>query len=181
MPYGPPTLWPETVIAASPESREGDGHLAEGLHGVGMQGNVELTCHVGEFTDRHDRADLVVGPHHGGQRHTAGVAGDGLAQSVWVDPAVRVDGEVLDIGALVLAEPVHGVEDGMVLDGAGEDADTGRIGVPAGPVQALDGEVVGLGAAGGEHDLAGPGAERLGERLPGLLDRAPGSAAGRVE
>lgn len=154
---------------------EGDGHLAEGLHGVGVQRHVELPCHLGEFTNRQDRTDLVVGPHDGGQGDIVGVAGDGLAQGVGVDPAVRVDREVLDGGALVLTEPVHGVEHGVVLDGAGEDAGAGRVGVAAGPVQALDGEVVGLGAAGGENDLAGAGTERLGERLAGLLDRTPGS------
>ena len=41
-------------------------------------------------------------------------------------------------GALVLAEPVDGVEDGVVLDGAGEDPGACRVGVAAGPVQALE-------------------------------------------
>ena len=160
---------------------EVDRDLTEGLHRVGMQRDAELLCHVGEFADRQDRADLVVGPHHGGQGDVVGVAGDGLTQSVRVDPAVRVDREVLDGGALVFAEPVDGVEDGVVFDGAGEDAGAGRVGVAAGPVQALHGEVVGLGAAGGEDDLAGAGAEGLGEGFTGLLDGAPRSAAGGVE
>ena len=105
---------------------------------------------------------------------SSGLRGDGLAQGLGVDPPVGVDRQVLDRGALVLAEPVHGVEHGVVLDGAGQDTGAGRVGVAAGPVQALDGEVVGLGAAGGEDDLAGAGAERLGEGLAGLLDRAAG-------
>jgi hypothetical protein len=46
----------------------------------------------------------------------------------------------------------------------------------AGPVDALDREVVGLGAAGGEDHLAGPAAQRLRDRLAGLLDR-PGARA----
>ena len=49
------------------------------------------------------------------------------------------------------------------------------------PVQALDREVVGLGAAGAEHDLAGSGAEALGDQLAGLLDGASRRAARGVQ
>ncbi len=43
------------------------------------------------------------------------------------------------------------------------------------------GEVVGLGAAGGESSLAGAGAEGLRQGFPGFLDRPPGATAGGVE
>ena len=49
------------------------------------------------------------------------------------------------------------------------------------PVQALDGQVVRLGAAAGEDDLARPRAEGGGERLAGLLDEPPGGPAGGVQ
>ncbi|CAM5292492.1 hypothetical protein SVIOM74S_05938 [Streptomyces violarus] len=107
------------------------GDLAEGLDGVRVQGDAELGGRVGEFADRQNRPDLVVRPHDGGEGHVVGVAGDRLAQGVRVDAAVGVDRQVLDGGALVFAEPVHGVEDGVVLDGAGEDAGAGRVGVTA--------------------------------------------------
>ncbi len=164
-----------------PGGSEVDRELTDRLDRVGVQRHVELGGHVGEFTDRHDRADLVVGPHHAGEGYVGGVAGDGLAQRLRMDAAVGVDRQVLDRGALVLAEPVDGVEDRVVLDGAGQDPGAGRVGVAAGPVQALDGEVVGLRAAGGEDHLAGAGAEGFGEGLAGLLDGAPCAAAGRVE
>lgn len=160
---------------------EVDGDLAEGLDGVGVQRDAELRGDVGEFADRQDRADLVVGPHDRGQGDVVGVTGDRRAQGVGVDPAVRVDGEVLDGGALVFAEPVDGVEDGVVFDGARENPRPCGVRVAPGPVQALHGEVVGLRAAGGEDDLTGPGAERLREGLAGFLDRAAGPAAGCVE
>ena len=86
-------------------------------------------------------------------------------------------GSQLDLGALVLGEPVHGVEDGVVLDGAGQHAVRRGVGVPAGPVEPLDREVVGLGAAGGEDDLAGRAPSAGGERLAGLLDDPAGPAA----
>lgn len=100
-----------------PGGGEVDRELTESLDRVGMQRHVELGGRVGEFPDRHDRADLVVGPHHGGEGDVGGVAGDGLAQRLGVDPALGVDRQVLDGGALVLAEPVDGVEDRVVLDG----------------------------------------------------------------
>ncbi len=161
--------------------REVDLQLSERLDRVGVQRNAELRRDVGQFPDRHDRADLVVGPHDGGQRDVVGVAGDRRAERVGVHPSVPVDGQPFDPRALVLGEPLHGVQDGVVLDGAGEDAGTGRVGVPAGPVQALDREVVGFGAARGEDHLTGARAERGGEGFPRLLDGAPGPPAGGVQ
>ena len=120
------------------------------------------------------RADLVVRPHDGGEGHVVGVAGDGLTQGFGVDAAVRVDREVLDGGALVFAEPVDRVEDGMVFHGTREDPGAGRVGVAAGPVQALHGEVVGLGAAGGGDHLAGAGAQGFRQGFAGFLDRPAG-------
>lgn len=103
------------------ESGRGEVHveLTEGLDGVRVHRNAELPRHRGQFGDRQHGADLVVGPHHGDQGDVVGVALDGLAQGVGVHPAVRIDGQVLDGGALVFGEPVHRVEHGVVLDGAG--------------------------------------------------------------
>ena len=95
-------------------------------------------------------------------------------------PAGLVDRQQLDLGALVLGEPVAA---GRARRGARSrwrgSRRAARVRVAARPEEALDREVVGLGAAGGEHDLAGPGAERRGDRLAGLLDDPPGTAARR--
>src|SRR5215213_4859846 len=48
------------------------------------------------------------------------------------------------------------VEQRVVLDRAEDDAVAGRILGQPRPVEPLDRKVVGLGAAGAEHDLAGP-------------------------
>ena len=48
-------------------------------------------------------------------------------------------------------------------------------------VGALDGQVVGLGAAGGEDDLRGAGPEHRGDPLARLLDDGAGGAAGGVQ
>ena len=132
----------------------------------------------GQLGDRLHRADLVVGPHDADQRDRAGVGRERRLEGRRVDPAGRVDRQPLDLGALVLGQPERRVHDRVVLDGAGEDPGPARVGGPPAPVEALDGEVVRLGAAAGEEHLAGPGADGLGERLAGLLDQPAGGPAG---
>jgi len=79
-------------------------------------------------------------------------------------------GQKLHVGLLVLGEPVQGVEHGVVLDGGGEDPGAPRVGVAAGPEQALDREVVGLVPP--EVNTSSPGRQPRGrgDPLPGLLD-----------
>ena len=103
----------------------------------------------------------------------AGVALDRGAQRGEVEPAGAVDRQQLDLGALVLGEPVQRVEHGVVLDRGGEDPRAARVGGAARPEEALEREVVGLGAAGGEHDLAGTAAERP-RRSSRATPRRPG-------
>ena len=55
------------------------------------------------------------------------------------------------------------------------------LGGPARPVQALDGQVVRLGATRGQHHLARARAEGGGERLAALLDGAAGPPSGGVQ
>jgi hypothetical protein len=62
----------------------------------------------GELLDRLDGADLVVRPHHGDQRDAARVALDRGRRGGQVDAAEVVDGQPLDLGALVLGEPLDG-------------------------------------------------------------------------
>ena len=164
------------------EPRVGESHrnLADGLHGVAVHGHLELGGDRGELLDRHDRADLVVGPH---DRHQGDVvvAVQGLAQRGRCHRAVGLGGQIRHLGALVLGQPDDRVEHGVVLDGGGDDAPAVRIGVAASPVDALDGEVVALGAAGGEDDLRRPGAQVRGDALPRLLHPAPGVAPRGVQ
>ena len=49
-----------------------------------------------------------------------GVVGDGVLELLEVDEAFAVDAEVGDAEAFLL-EPLGGVEDGVVLDGGGDD------------------------------------------------------------
>ena len=101
---------------------EVDRHLADGLHRVGVDRDAVRVRDATRPRDRLDGADLVVGPHHRHQGDRAGVALDGGAQRVDLEPAEVVDRQQLDLGALVLGEPVQRVEHGVVLDRGGKDA-----------------------------------------------------------
>ncbi len=161
--------------------REVDGERSGRLHGVGVHRDAELAGDRGQLGNRLDRADLVVGPHDRDQRERVGVARHDVAQRVGRDAAVGVDRQGDDLGALVLGQPVDGVQHGMVLDSADDDPAPARVGVAAGPEDALDREVVGLGAAGGEDDLRRARAEGRGQLLAGLLDPPTRGAAGPVQ
>ena len=86
-----------------------------------------------------------------------------------------------DLGAVVLGQPLDAVEDGVVLGRADDDPAAAGVGLPAGPEQALDREVVALGAAAGEQDLRRPRTQRLGQPLARLLGDPAGGAAARVQ
>ena len=68
----------------------------------------------------------------------------------------------------------RGARPGAARRGARSAAHTATP--PCAAHDAEDGEVVGLGAAAGEHDLAGPAAEALGHHVAGLVDRLAGVA-----
>src|SRR6185312_3540486 len=86
-----------------------------------------------------------------------------------------------DLRALVAGQPAHRVQHRVVLGGRYQHPAAVRAVVPAGPEQALHRQVVRLGSAACEDHLAGPGAERLGDLLPGLLHHPAGPAAGVVQ
>ena len=159
---------------------EVEGQLAEGLDGVGVHRDAVGVGDLDDLGDRLDRADLVVGPHHRDHGDAGGIALDGRAEGVDVEPTQVVDVDQLDLGALV-GEPVQRVEDGVVLDRGAQDARATRVLRATCPEQALDGEVVRLRAARGEDDLARPAVQRAGDRLAGLLDHPSGVATGAVQ
>ena len=180
-PIGPPSLCAVTDMRSAPLRGEVDGHVAGGLHGVGVQGHPELVGHVGERADVLHRADLVVGPHHRHEGDGVGVGLDRGAHRRGLDDPLGRALEPGDLGTLVGDEEVDAVEDGVVLGRADEQAHAGGVAVAARPVGALDREVVGLRAARGEDDLGGTGAEAAGDLLARLLDGASGGSTGAVQ
>ena len=91
------------------------GDLADGLRGVGVEGDAVLACDVGDLGDRLDGADLVVGVHDGDED---GAGLDRAGDVVGVDQAVAVDRQDGQPVPEPLDEVLAGVEDGRVLDGS---------------------------------------------------------------
>ena len=88
-----------------PGSGEVERQLAECLDRVGVHRDAVGVRDLDDLGDRLHGADLVVGPHHRHQRDALGVGLDGGAERVDVEPALPVDRDELDLGALG-AEPV---------------------------------------------------------------------------
>ena len=76
-----------------------------------------------------------------------------------IDQPLAVDRQLGHRHAQSLQLPAAG-QDRRMLDGAGDQVGAGKSG---GQQHALQGQVVGLGAAAGEDDLAGLGAEQAGD------------------
>ena len=132
---------------------------------AGRRAGARSRTSVGHRGEGLHGADLVVGQH---DRHDRHVGVERVGQRVEVDAPGAVDAD--DASADVLDRVQHGV----VLDGAAHRA-------PAVAAhRAEDGEVVGLGAAAGEHDLAGPAAEGVGHDVARLVHRLAGLAGGGV-
>ena len=77
------------------------------------------------------------------------------------------------------SEGLGGVEDGVVLDLGGDEVG-GFVAVEVGVQDAEEGEVVALGAAGGEDDFFGGAVEEAGDLGAGVLDGGAGALAGLV-
>ena len=92
-----------------------------------------------------------------------------------------VDGQPNSFCAFMLFQPLDSVLHGGVFNTGDQDAVARRFGVVAGPEQALDGEVVGLGAAGGENDFGGVGTGGRGNGFAGCFHCGAGTTARSVE
>ncbi len=134
-----------------------------------------------DLADRLEGADLVVGPHHRDQRHRGGVCRHGGGERFDVEATFAVHREHFDDGALLSGKPLKRVQHRVVLDRGGQDAGAARVFGSTGPVDALDGQVVGLGASGGEHDVTGAALQRLRDSFARLLHHAPGPPPGAVQ
>ena len=121
----------------------------------------------GDLGDRLDRADLVVGEH---DRDQDRLVVECRLELVGIDPAVAVDRQLDDLEAELL-EVAQRVADRVVLDRRGDDPVAAPL---AGPGRALQREVVRLGAAGREDDLATLGIETLRDALVGVVERGAG-------
>lgn len=105
-----------------------------------------------------------------------------MIDEIHLDSAGCIDRNPPHVRTFVLAEPFDRVEDGVVLDRrCGHD----RIGDTqpraTGPPEPLDGEVVGFGSTGGEHNCRGSRAQIVGDGLTSLFHDAASSTTGRMQ
>ena len=153
-------------------AREVDGEVACGLHGVGVEERAALADGAADVTHGLHRAHLVVGVHDGDE---ARVVAKGHLHGRDAHDAVGVgahegDVEVSAKGAVRRGETLERPEDARVLDGRGHDVAPARPGAVGSTRE--QGLVVGLGAAGGELDLAWLGVEARRDARAGVLKRA---------
>ena len=132
-------------------------------------------AHLADLGDGLHRADLVVGVHHGDQ---TGLRGDGLLHLLGGHHAVLMDVQKGD-GEALLLQGLQGVENGVVLEGGGDDVGL-ALQLPKGSHRA-DGLVVRLTAPGGKDHLGGLTAQTLGNASAGLGEGLLGPLARRVE
>ena len=127
------------------------------LHGVGVHRDAALAREACDLGDRLHGAHLVVGEHDGDEGR---VGAKGRGEGRDIHEALVVDADDGDLEAVRAAEVVHGLEHRLVLDRGGHEVLAARVAER----DALDGEVVRLGAARGEGDLGGTGAEPSSDR-----------------
>ena len=151
---------------------EVEGELAGGLDGVGVEESAGCVGDGGEFGDGLDDAGLVVGVHDADE---FGVGAEGGFRAAGSMRPCGVQGRKVTSTVVLFARDFGGVEDGVVLDGGGDEV--GGFAVAGfGGEDAEEGEVVALGAAGGEDDLGVEAVEEAGDRRRGLVRRLRGRA-----
>ncbi len=148
------------------------------LDGVRVQRGVrgQLADQVGDRAERLDRADLVVHEHH---RDDHRVAVERVGEGVQIDDPRPIHTDGANREAL-LAQPLSRRQDPLVLERGGDDAVTSPR-RPTSPGDARNPEVVGFGAATGEHHLPRLGPQRRRDLLPGLLQRRLGGLRRSVD
>ena len=152
-----------------------NGHVAHSLHRVGVEQHPVLLADGADLRDGLKGADLIVGVHNG---HQAGLLRDGGLQLLGPDNAVFVDRQVGDSEAL-LFQCLAGVQHRVVLESGSDDM--GLALFLHGVGRALNGPVVAFGAAAGEVDFPGLGAQAAGHGLAGLFQGLFGLLAQGVQ
>ena len=149
-----------------------DRNLAGRLHGVGVHQRAVLVRDRGELGDRLNRADLVVRVHHRDERRVVGRS---------PRAADRARRRRSDRPAAASCASRGAPAPCSVLSTASCSMRAGDQVTAAGRLERLGGaadrEVVGLGAAAGEHDLRRVGADQRRDRRSRVVERRLGLLA----
>jgi hypothetical protein len=184
---GPHPLGPAALVAAEAEQVDaqllhGQGQVAGGLGGVHVQQGALAVAEGRQRGQGLEHADLVVGGHHAHQQH---VVAEGMLQRCGTEAAIAVHRQQGE-GEAMAFEIVQGIQHRPVFahqahqPPAAAGSTQGRFG------HALEGQVVGLGGAAGEHHPLGAGPQGGRHLGAGPLHCSRGfqprpvAAAGRV-
>ncbi len=174
---GPDPLGPVELVGAQgdqvrPHLVHGEGHLAYGLHRVGVEEGPVGVGHLGHGPHRVEVPQLVVGGH---DAHQKGVGAEGLGHLLRVDHAQGVRLQVGDGEAKPLQKP-QGPKKGGVLHRRAD-----HVAPAPGQGHPQDGQGIGLRARGGEDHLPGAHPKEGCHPLPGPLQEPPGLLAKAVD
>ena len=147
--------------------REVDGEVPRRLHGVRVEENALRAAERADLVRRLDGADLVVGVH---DRDKAGVGAECGGDVRGGDDAVLMDGQERHVEA-PRAQTVQRVQDGVVLEGGGDDVAAALCRTERGSGE--ERLIIAFTAAGGEHKLV----RRTPEQARHCLARADEDAA----
>ena len=177
-PWGPYALWALRLIRSTPRASRPRGSRPRAWTASvwTRRPRVAGADGAGDRGDVLDGADLVVGEHHGHQDRVGPDRGSHLGG---IDPAAAIAADHGQLGPAGPGERVRGGQDRLVLDRADHQVAaplrTPSLQHPA------EGQVVGLGAARGEGDLAGRAAGGVGHPVPGLVHGGAGLPAVPVD
>ena len=151
------------------------------LHRVDVHRDAALPGDRGDGRDILDRAHLVV---RVADAHERRVVAQGACDVGRGDPRLGVDRHMRDVEPVHAGQVLRGLQHRLVLDGRRDEV-AGAASELRGDRDALDREVVRLGAARGEDDVAGAEAEHARHARPGVGERlgrgfADGVVARRV-
>ena len=135
--------------------------------------NAALAAQLADFGDRLEHADFIVRRH---DRDENRLVVHGALQVVEIDQAIFLHGQIGHAEAELL-EVLAGVEHSLVFGDCRDDV-VALLAVHFG--DALDGQVVAFGGAGGEDDFFRGRADQLGDALAREFDRFFGGPSERV-
>ena len=139
--------------------------VPHGLHRVAVEGDAPLPAERADLPHGLERADFVVGQHHG---HEAAVLPQRVPDGLRAQDPVGRDVQQRHLKAL-LFQSLEGVQNCVVLEFGGDQV---LFSLPRPQTRAGDQSlVVALAAAGGEDDLPRLRPETAGDRGPRLLHR----------
>ena len=142
-----------------------DRDFADALRRIAMEEHALFLGDLADFLHRVNRADFIVGEHHGDQDR---FVRDRLPHVFRIHHAEFIHREIGDGRLALRFEGLGGVDDGAVFGGGGDDV----VALLLVHLQhALDGQIVRFSRAAGEDDFFGISLDQLRDLLAGVFNR----------